>query len=175
MAGWLLLWIIVLISLYTDIKARKIYNKVLLPGVVLGLTINGWEGGTAGIIFSVKGLLVGLGIFFLPFLLGGIGAGDVKLLGTIGAIKGPLFVVWTGLGTGVAGGLIALIVLISQGQLTSSLKRIGISLYLFFGGAKTNSLQALDKGEFSGSFPYGTAIALGVLAATLLHMWYGPA
>ena len=174
MAGWLLLWIIVLISLYTDLKERKIYNKVLVPGVVLGLAINGWEGGINGIMFSVKGLLVGLGIFFLPFLLGGIGVGDVKLLGTIGAIKGPVFIIWTGLATGVAGGLIAVIILIRQGQLLSSLKRIGFSLYLFFGGSKADSLQALNKEEFSGSFPYGTAIFIGALTATLLNIWYVP-
>lgn len=167
MAGWILLWIIVLVSLYTDLKERKIYNKVVFPGMILGLALNGLEGGTAGIFFSLKGLLVGLGIFFLPFLLGGIGAGDVKLLGAIGAIKGPLFAVWTGLGTGVAGGLIALIIIIRKGQLVASLKRIGFSLFLFCGGGRENSFQGLDKGELSGAFPYGMAITVGVLAATI--------
>jgi len=169
MAGWFLLWIIVLISLYTDLKERKIYNKVVIPGMALGLALNGWQDGTAGIFFSLKGLLLGLGLFFLPFLLGGIGAGDVKLLGAVGAVKGPLFVAWTGLGTGVAGGVIALVILIRRGQLSASLKRIGFSLFLFLGGAKERSFQALDKGEFSGAFPYGMAIALGVLAATLYN------
>jgi prepilin peptidase CpaA len=167
MAGWFLLWIIVLISLYTDLKTRKIYNKVVLPGMVLGLALNGLEGGAAGMLFSLKGLGVGLGIFFLPFLLGGIGAGDVKLLGTIGAIKGPLFVLWTGLGTGVAGGIIALIILIRRGQLVAALKRIWFSVFLFFGGAKANSFQVLDKDEYSGAFPYGMAISVGTFVATL--------
>ncbi len=168
MANWILLWLIVLISLYTDLMERKIYNKVLLPGVLLALGLNLWEAGMAGMLASVKGLLIGLGIFLIPFLLGGIGAGDVKLMGFIGAVKGAIFVALTGLGTGVAGGLIALVILLREQRLLEALRRIGSSLFLFWSVKNRDSLQALDQQEFSKTFPYGVAITCGVLAATLL-------
>ncbi|HEX3031514.1 MAG TPA: A24 family peptidase [Bacillota bacterium] len=166
MSGWLLLWVTILISLYTDVKSRRIYNKVVIPAMVLGLGLNGLEQGWPGLVFSLEGLLVGLGLFLIPFLLGGIGAGDVKLMGAIGAIKGFPFVILTGLGTGVAGGVIALIILIRQGQLLTAIKRLSLSLRLFLGGDKGSSLQTLDKTEYSSSFPYGVAITCGTLMAT---------
>ena len=39
-----------------------------------------------GFLFSGKGLLVGFLILLIPYLLGGMGAGDVKLMAAIGAI-----------------------------------------------------------------------------------------
>jgi len=81
-----------LISLYTDIVERKIYNWTTIPAAVLGVILNFLADGAPGLKTSLMGLLTGLAVFLLPFLLGGMGAGDVKLMGAIGALKGPFFV-----------------------------------------------------------------------------------
>jgi prepilin peptidase CpaA len=66
---------------------------------------------------SVVGWTVGIAIFFLPFALGGLGAGDVKLLGAIGAWLGPMNAVWVGLYAGAAGGVLAIFVALTKGYL----------------------------------------------------------
>lgn len=167
MLKWALLWGVVLISLYTDLKSRRILNMVVVPGVVLAFACNLWYSGAPGLLISLKGLLVGLALFFLPFILGGMGAGDVKLMGFIGSVMGPQFAVLTGLGTGVAGGLVALVVLVKQNKLGPALRRIWQTLSLMVGRREVAGIEAMDKAEYSAAFPYGVAIVSGVGMATL--------
>ncbi len=161
--------VVVIVSVYTDLKERKIYNVVVLSGALGGLLLNLMIHGSTGILFSLKGLGAGLGLLFIPFMLGGFGAGDVKLLGAIGALKGTVFVCKVFLATGIAGGVLAVLVLIKQKKLLATIKRIGISFYLMVTSVfKVNTLKNLDKAEFHESLPYGLAIGIGTLAAYLV-------
>lgn len=164
-----ILWSVLLICLYTDLKERKIYNKVVVPGALAGLVVNVALSGWSGLTSSLLGFLVGLGIFLIPFALGGIGAGDVKLFGSIGAIMGPAFAFYAALSTAIAGGVIAVGILVKQGRLQNVLKRIWsifISIILF---RQYRSLTTLDHAEYHESFPYGVAIAIGVLLAMFVR------
>jgi len=157
-----------LISLYTDIVERKIYNWTTIPAAVLGVILNFLADGAPGLKTSLMGLLTGLAVFLLPFLLGGMGAGDVKLMGAIGALKGPFFVFQVALYSAVAGGIIALAVLVYQRELGAALKRIRTAFILLFSGSfccrgLQNQLEVTDAGR--SSFPYALAIASGILTA----------
>ena len=72
-----------------DLQFRKIPNLLSLP--VIGLTIlyYGWVHGLEGLIFSVSGMLMGTALLIGPYLLGGMGAGNAKLMGAVGAVLGP--------------------------------------------------------------------------------------
>lgn len=160
---------VVLISVYTDLRQRKIYNYVVIPGALAGLALYTITGGTAGLLLGLKGLGLGFGLLLIPFALGGFGAGDVKLLGAIGALKGSVFVFKVFLGAGLAGGVLAILVLVKQKRLLSTFKRIGFSMYVFFGSVfKVNTLKSLDKAEYHESLPYGLAIGIGTLIAYLV-------
>lgn len=161
---------VVLISVYTDLKERKIYNKVIATGIVAGLMLHALTSGTAGIIFSLKGLGAGLGLLFVPFVLGGFGAGDVKLMGAVGALKGPYFAFNAFLATGITGGIFAIAVLIKQKRLLSTLKRIALTFLVFIGSRfRINTLKSLDKAEYHESLPYGLAIGIGTFVAYLMR------
>lgn len=164
----IVLWAIVIAALYKDLKERRIPNKLLLAGIVLGLGLHIYSQGVAGLLFGLKGFLVGLAIFFLPFAMGGLGAGDVKLLGTIGLLKGTAFVVVAAIGTGLVGGVLAVGLLLKQKRLLASIKRIGLGIYIMLTGKSFVGLKTLDQAEYSDALPYGLAIALGTLGATLL-------
>ena len=69
----LLLSAVLLICLYTDIKYKKIYNVVTLPAVLVAIIANLYLHGLNGGIDSVKGLVFGLGLLFIPFVMGGLG------------------------------------------------------------------------------------------------------
>lgn len=154
------------ICLITDIKRRKIYNNVLLPALMLGILFNVIEGGFQGFKESVLGMMAGLGILMIPFISGGIGGGDVKLLAVIGAIKGYEFVFYSSMTMGVAGGLIALGTLIYNKKLTKTFKSMITGIYTMF--ITRFKIISFDYDNEKIMFPYGIAIALGAISAFLV-------
>jgi prepilin peptidase CpaA len=151
---------VMLISVvWTDIKTHRISNAMVMMIIVLGLLSQLAGNGVDGVMQGLAGLAVGLALF-LPFYLGGgMGAGDVKLLASIGTILGPLSIL-------LAGG-IALIA--------------GIPLALFCLGQryyrihKQKQRMANSNGEHhiaevtpylarKERLPYAAAIAVGTIA-----------
>lgn len=163
-----ILFVVLLISVYTDLRFQKIYNGVLFPAALLSLAIHLVNNGLAGLIYSFKGLILGLGLFFIPFILGGLGAGDVKLLALVGVIKGAGFVFTSFLLTAFIGGIIAAVLLLVKGRLFKAIYEIFISMrVLLFSRFTVWNFASLETGEYSLVFPYGVAIALG----TILTYW----
>ncbi|MBW8308903.1 MAG: prepilin peptidase, partial [Candidatus Paracaedibacteraceae bacterium] len=76
----LVLLSILLLSVKSDVTCRKIPNKLTFPVILWGLVSAGIFSGFNGILFSLGGFLVGLALFLIPFSMGGMGAGDVKLM-----------------------------------------------------------------------------------------------
>ncbi|WP_458413553.1 A24 family peptidase [Schinkia sp. CFF1] len=159
-----LLIVILGISLFTDIKYRKILNVVTFPAMILGLLLNMFTHGWDGFLFSFYGLLTGFALLIIPYLLGGMAAGDVKLLMAIGALKGTAFVIGSFLYIAIIGGIIALIILIMKRELLDSLKRIFFSFQL-------RTLDSLSKAEIHHAFPYGVAIVLGTVLYTGVNVF----
>ncbi|KJS87431.1 MAG: hypothetical protein JM58_04275 [Peptococcaceae bacterium BICA1-8] len=154
------------ICLITDITKKKIYNVILIPALTAGVAINIYNLGLTGLIFSIKGFFVGLLFLLLPFIGGGIGAGDVKLLATIGAIKGPEFVFYAFLGMGLAGGVIAVVILLFQRRMLKTLKELGKGIVILF--VSQFKVRAFEFKSDNNMFPYGIAITLGALSAYLV-------
>ena len=84
----------------------------MLPVILLALLIHLNQAATAGLWFWASGLLLGMGLLMIPFLLGGMGAGDVKLMATIGALKGASFIFQVFLISAIAGGILSLLYLL---------------------------------------------------------------
>ena len=83
-----LLVLLLVISVYHDYKTQKIPNKITIPTIAAGVILSTVYFGFAGLWTSLLGFIVGFLIFLLPFILGGMGAGDVKLMAAIGAVMG---------------------------------------------------------------------------------------
>jgi len=149
--------------LYTDIAKRKIYNFILLPAVILAACYHLYAGGLPAVFFSMEGLFLGLALLLIPYLMGGIGAGDVKFLAAIGALKGPSFVFATFLAGAVAGGILAVFYLIKNRKLLFTAKKL---LLLFLNRyAPFQNCPAVPEDEPGSTLPYGAAIAIGTLVA----------
>lgn len=157
------LLIVLGICICTDLRSQKIYNAVLLPAFIFAAGYYLLTAGGPGILFSLKGALVGLMLFLMPYLLGGIGAGDVKLLAIVGALKGTEFVFYSFILTSIIGGIIALLVLLTKGRLLKVLRDLGTAVKLALLSHLTVwRLPSLNDGNNqSQSFPYGVAIAVG--------------
>lgn len=153
----IILFIVLIISLITDIKSRIILNIITLPAIIIGLLSHTIHNGWSGFIFSILGMLTGFGVLLIPYLLKGMAAGDVKLMMAIGALKGSTFTFGSFLHIAIFGGIIALFILIRKRELRSSLKRI-------FLAANLRSLDNLNQNEYHHAFPYGVAIVLGTFS-----------
>lgn len=160
----LILFIVLFICVITDIKSRKILNVITLPAILIGLLLYTFTSGFSGFLYSGKGFLVGFALLLLPFLLGGMGAGDVKLMAAIGAIKGSLFVFNAFLFAAIIGGMISFCIIVRRKELRNFVKRTVYSLLLFKGN---KDLLNVSKEALAPSFPYGVAIAIGTLCTLL--------
>ena len=94
-----------------DLAHRRIPNWLTFSGLLLGLFWHAVTGGGPGLVFALEGLGVA-GLTVLLWMAKALGAGDVKLLGVVGVWMGPVFLLWTLLGTIFAGALLALAVVV---------------------------------------------------------------
>lgn len=157
----ILLIAVLMICFITDIIKRKIYNMVILPSLCIAVILNVWFRGIEGISFSLIGFVTGLAILLIPYLLGGMGAGDVKLLAFIGTLKGSMFVLNTAFYMAIIGGAMAIAIIIYKKQIIPFFKSFFSWAFSFFIGVKYK-LQVPSE-----SYPYGTAIVVGALICLL--------
>jgi len=154
--------VLVLGSVYSDLRWRKIPNCLTLPAIVLGLILNFLDNSWTGLIFSFLGFSVGLALFFLPFALGGMGAGDVKFLSAIGAFLGAKAVFNVFLYACLAGGVIALYFIVTQKRVKQTIKNLLLffKYILFFRWLEIGA--ELFKNPV-GHIPYGLAVGMGTI------------
>lgn len=162
----ILLSFILIISVYTDVKERRILNIITLPALLLALIYYSITGGLTGTWFSLAGMFVGFGLLFIPFLMGGMGAGDVKLLAAVGAWMGATFALYTFFIGAIVGGVYAVILLIRQRHLKTFLLKLIYTPMLL---KNDNGSMTIGKGKDSLSLPYGVVIALGAVAAFIME------
>lgn len=169
---------------WQDIKDHRIANRVVLAGVIMGLMFNAFippgDGfnspapGGLGWWGSLTGIGMGM-VVLLPFyLLRAMGAGDVKLMGMVGAFLGPGQVLGALLGTFLVGGIMSLMIALRAdaiGRLLGNVK------FMLLGGAvKMSAGQAPlmnDLNQSVGKLPYAVAIAVGTVAYMMWRrlMW----
>lgn len=154
---------VLIICSITDLLYQKIYNLVLVPAVLFALAYNLYVGGWLGLRQSLLGLVVGLLILIIPFAMGGIGAGDVKLLGFIGALKGAVFVIYSAIGMGLAGGMIALGIWFYRFGVVDTIGSVLKGIWTMIRSGFTIFPFRLHNEKII--VPYGLAIALGTLGA----------
>jgi prepilin peptidase CpaA len=146
------------IAIAMDVRERRIPNALTLPLALAGLGIGVVSGGLGGLVMAVAGCLTGGLLFLVPAAKLGWGMGDLKLAAALGAMAGPLFVLWMGLYAMVAGGLFARIWLKQQGQLACVVGSIQ-------GDLRTGQAPVARSGL---SIPYAVPIAAGMVVALLV-------
>lgn len=157
-----------------DIRSHRIPNKLVLIGVVLGVVLNGLlpEGqgfnsaipGGLGWLAALKGLGVGMAVLLPIYWLRGMGAGDVKLMAMVGAFLGSADVLGAVLATFIAGGVMALIVVLWSKQISQMLQNIKLILLGGVVKASAGQLPLMNDLPVSvGKLPYAVAITVGTL------------
>src|SRR4030095_3398726 len=112
------------VACVTDLRSRRISNRLILIGLMSGISFNFVFSGWSGLGWSLVGASLGLAIFLPFFALGGLGGGDVKLLSCLGAILGPKDLLAVALVGAVLGGAMALVIASMNGRLRRTLQGV---------------------------------------------------
>jgi prepilin peptidase CpaA len=150
------------VALYTDLRWCRIYNKLTLPCILIGLVLNTLYLGTHGFLLSVGGI----GLIFLLYITlapaAGIGGGDVKLMMAVGSLMGAGFLINALLLTAIIGGIMSLIVMMKHRILGSTTKRMATNLYMKL---ILRAPADMATGTSGVKFRYSLAITLGCILA----------
>jgi prepilin peptidase CpaA len=152
--------VVVSLAVYTDLRWRKISNNLTVPAVAAGIILNTLNGGWYGLLSSLAGLAIGIAVFIIPFALRGMGGGDVKLMGALGALLGGYAIVSVAIYTALLGGVLAIVVALYNHELGSSFRRVVMILRRLapIGGRS----KRIDP-KTSLRLPYGLAIGGGTV------------
>lgn len=158
--GWLL--IALTFATVTDISQRRIPNRITYPTILIALTAYFCIGGWDGLLFSIGGLVFGFAVLFLPYIMGGMGAGDVKLMSAVGAVLGFRQTMISFLIIAICGGVLAIGFMIYHRNLKQTLFKILMSI-LFMVKHNDSTLLKVDNSKITRDrIPYGVAITSGV-------------
>jgi prepilin peptidase CpaA len=158
----LFLIIVLLIALAIDMRIFKIPNVLTYPAMAAALTFHTVLNGAGGLLYSMLGLVAGLGIFFLPFALGFMGAGDVKLMGVVGAALGARGVLNACVFTSLAGGILAIALLALHNRNVKFLSSYADALNASIGERRVINVPSTEK-ENKPKVYYALAIAAGTI------------
>jgi prepilin peptidase CpaA len=166
----IILTLVVVVAAWHDIRTRHIPNWIPVSGALLGVVFQIWHSGLQGGLTSIFGAALGLGIFLPLYMLGGMGAGDVKLFGAVGALVGPASLIIVFVFTGLLGGLAAGILAAWKGRLRHTLQQTG-ELMLDAGKMQWEHARAVTAaaGADALRLPYGAVIAAGALLSLVVR------
>jgi prepilin peptidase CpaA len=155
------------LAVVSDLRERRIPNRVTVWGAGVGLVLSALVAG--GIPTSALwGVVVALGLSLPAFALGVLGAGDAKLLAAVAAFVGLGALPSVLLYGGLAGGILGLASSIQRGTVIPVLLNLpGTFVYVATLGRRGARQSIQDPN--ARTIPYGVAIAAGAVAA-----WFFP-
>ena len=136
-----MLLVTLVLTAFTELKDGRIPDWITLPALLVGFLVGYLEGGiTLG--SSVGGFVVGFGFLFIFYMFGGMGGGDVKLMGAVGALMGYPAILPILMYTAFVGGAMAVILLIWRRQFWQGLARSCTMLFSWRKGPSLDDVEA---------------------------------
>ena len=136
-----------------DVTSGRVPNTLTYTGALAGLTLNAViRPSGIGLGPAALGLFVGFGPLFLVYLAGGLGGGDVKLMGAVGAFLGPYATAYALLYACLVGALLSVAVILWKEGVGGAILRFG---RLF------RRSQGPDDAMNRLRFPFAVAVFIG--------------
>ena len=156
-----------------DARTRRIPNMLSASAMLAGLGLNAAYHGVSGLGVSVGGLLAAGAVLVPAFAVGGIGAGDVKMMGAIGALIGPEPAL-AGVGLGmIFGGVIVVAHLARHGRLREKLGSTWAMVAAASLARSVEPLRAPANDANAVALPYSVPLGLGTVAVLMFIAWGG--
>lgn len=148
-----------LVIVAIDLRCSKIPNWCNGTLLVVALGYHGWVFGLPGLGTAVLGFLVGLALLLIPYLMGGMGGGDVKALAALGALLGPVTILHVFVYIALFGGLFSILHYLFSRNFLENAAGAGRALMAFAGTRDVEVLRPATTEKLR--FPYASAIAFG--------------
>jgi prepilin peptidase CpaA len=148
-----------------DIRARRIPNALTGSSIVIGLLLHLAVGGWSQLAYALLAGVIGGGLFLLFFLMGGMGAGDVKLMTAVGCLVGLGSLSRVLVATVVTGAVLAIGIALSRGRLRQTITNVGAlaAHYQQHGLHRHDELTVENVRTLR--MPYAVPIAAGCMVA----------
>lgn len=160
-----MLIVILLCAVATDLRHRRIPNRLIVAGLCGALLCALAGGGLIAAVAAIKGAAVGLLVLLPFFVVRLVGAGDVKLLSVVGGFTGVAALLPVVLGTFIAGGVLGMVWLVrdrSMNQMWGNLKLILLAAVMRLQGAQV-MLSDFNL-TTAARLPYALAMLGGVVS-----------
>ena len=159
-----------LLAVESDVRTLRIPNWLTFGGLGAALLLAG-TGGGAPLARAAAGAGAALGVLFVPFALRWIGAGDVKASMVLGALWGGGGVIPVLFWAFLAGGGIAIGLLVTRGELIQMLQRWGRSLWITLSTRRVTYFGPAPGSAAGSGLPFAVAIGIG---ASIQQVWGFP-
>jgi prepilin peptidase CpaA len=165
-----------LIASVTDVWKYKIHNILTVPVLLSGLIFHGVLGGMTGFADSLLGALFGFGTLVIFYIMGGMGAGDVKLMAAVGAWLGMPLTFFVFIASSLAAGVyaVALVLLGSNPrEIWTNFQILWIRmslLYRHMGSEERVESEVKRVDRRLRVIPFAAMVAVG-LVATLIWLY----
>lgn len=166
------LFTFVLASCAIDLRTRRIPNVLSGLAALTGVGLSVAYYGTAGLASSLSGVVVMIAVLLAPFALGGLGAGDVKMMAAVGAFLGPWLAILCLIAGMALGGVVMAIHLVRLGRLGEKLAALKAMIFAATISRSVAPLRMTADDAGAISLPYSIPLGLGtagVVVATALH------
>jgi prepilin peptidase CpaA len=147
----------------TDTHLSQIPNAATFTLILVALTYQVSSLGAPGLQTFFLGFATGFALLIVPYLMGGMGAGDVKALAALGALLGPGTIFQVFLYTGLVGGLMAIAHYAFNHDLKTKCAR-GFNALRMFAYTRDPGDLTPEPSKEKLRFPYAAAIAFGFFA-----------
>jgi prepilin peptidase CpaA len=169
-----------LIAAVTDVWKFKVHNVLTLPLLLSGLVYHavvappeaGWA---AGLLNGLLGAVCGSGILLVFYLMGGMGAGDVKLMAAVGAWLGVPFTFYVFFASSLAAGLYAVVLIVAYGRVRETWVNLQIVWHRVAAvgrhlGADDRIEAEVNRADRRGRIiPFAAMVAVGMI---LVILWF---
>jgi prepilin peptidase CpaA len=153
-----------LATVFTDLAARKIPNRLVYSGLGVAILCQTGLPSGEGLWVSLQGMGLGLAMFLPLYLLRAMGAGDVKLMAMVGAFVGPQLIIGATLATLVVGGIMAVMAAFMKREFWRLIENLKVMFLGSMAKLAYGQLPVPDQPATSvGKLPYALAITVGTL------------
>ncbi|PYV13273.1 MAG: prepilin peptidase [Acidobacteria bacterium] len=162
--------VIALLAAFTDVRSGRIPNRLAYGALLLGLAVRTFVGGWGGLFEGLLGALICGGIFLVFFVIGGMGAGDVKLMAAIGCWAGIRQGLVTVLATAIAGGILAVAYMVFYRRGSDTFRNMGSLMRFHLTSGLRTHPEINIKSSGAIKIPYAVAILIGTVYSMGLHL-----
>ena len=132
-----------------DLLVRRAPNNLIAISGLIAIFMSMFDPTGIGLLSCLFGGILGLVIFYYPYIKGFVGAGDTKLFMLVGMYLGPVLALWAFVLTCLVGGF------------------VGLLFWIKWEGLKLIKFDDTNRTLFEMNLPYSVAILLGTIMAIL--------